>query len=70
MTTLKAHFDGKVLVPDEPVNLPLNCTLNVQVEAEKAPTAEQGEKTLLGLLDIAKKFPATRPRDGAEQHDH
>jgi hypothetical protein len=70
VTTLKAHFDGKVLVPEEPVDLPLNCTLNVQVEAEKAPTAEKGEKTLAGLLELAKKFPATGPVDGAEQHDH
>jgi len=32
MTTLKAHFDGKVLVPDEPVNLPVGCALKVRVE--------------------------------------
>lgn len=24
MIALKAHFDGKVLVPDEPLNLPVN----------------------------------------------
>ena len=28
MTVVKAHFDGKVLVPDEPVDLPLNCALS------------------------------------------
>lgn len=31
MTTLKAHFDGQVLVPEQPVELPTNCTLEVTV---------------------------------------
>ena len=29
--TLTAHFDGKVLVPDSPVKLPLNQPLKVSV---------------------------------------
>jgi hypothetical protein len=33
MTRLKAHFDGKVIVPDEPVDLPTNQKLIVHVEA-------------------------------------
>ena len=46
---LKAHFDGKVLVPDEPVNLPVNCALEVQVRSVDAlPTAG---KPLLKLLE-------------------
>jgi hypothetical protein len=35
MTTIKAHFDGKALIPEEPVELPQNCTLIVHVEAER-----------------------------------
>jgi hypothetical protein len=31
MTTLLAHFDGKVLVPDSPVKLPVNQPLKVSV---------------------------------------
>lgn len=31
MTTLRAHFDGRVLVPDEPVNLPQGRTLELVV---------------------------------------
>lgn len=31
MTTIRAHFDGHVLVPDEPVNLPEGRSLEVQV---------------------------------------
>ena len=33
MTTIRAHFDGRVIVPDEAVVLPLNEPLKVQVEA-------------------------------------
>jgi len=66
-TTLKAHFDGKVLVPDEPVELPRNCALKVSVEPLKA--AERS-KPLQSLLEAAKRHPATGPVDGAEQHDH
>ena len=31
MTTLTAHFDGRVLVPDEPVKLPVNQPLRISV---------------------------------------
>jgi hypothetical protein len=31
MTTLLAHFDGKVIVPDSPVKLPVNQQLKVSV---------------------------------------
>jgi len=31
MTTLTAHFDGHVIVPDTPVNLPVNQPLRVSV---------------------------------------
>ena len=29
MLTLRAHFDGKTIVPDEPVDLPVNQQLHV-----------------------------------------
>lgn len=31
MTTFKAHFDGKAIIPDEPVNFPVNEPLTIQV---------------------------------------
>ena len=66
---LKVHFDGRVLVPDEPVNLPVNCPLQVQVEPVKGPA--KAEKPLLKLLEVARKFPVPHgPADGAAQHDH
>jgi hypothetical protein len=69
MTTLTAHFDGKVLIPDEPVKLPMNCALKMQVEPVKQipPT----DKPLQRLVQVAKRFPmADGPSDGAAQHDH
>ncbi|MEX2212567.1 MAG: hypothetical protein WD768_00470 [Phycisphaeraceae bacterium] len=32
--TIKAHFDGKVLIPDEEVDLPVNQPLMVEVREE------------------------------------
>jgi hypothetical protein len=67
--TLKVHFDGKVLVPDEPVDLPVNCTLQVQVDPVQRPA--KAEKPLLKLAELARRFPVTHgPADGAAQHDH
>ena len=68
MTTLTAHFDGKVLIPDEPVGLPTDCALKVQVELIGGRSA--GDKPLEPLVELAKRFPVSGPRDGAAQHDH
>ena len=38
IVTIRAHFDGKVIVPDEPVDLPVNQPLKVQLR----PIAPQG----------------------------
>jgi hypothetical protein len=67
--TLRAHFNGKVLVPDEPVNLPVNCALEVQVKPLGALSTVANP--LVRLLALARKFPVTDgPADGAAQHDH
>lgn len=38
--TIKAHFDGKVIVPDEPVQLPVGQPITVHVEVSEAPFAD------------------------------
>jgi hypothetical protein len=35
-TTLRAHFDGKVIVPDEPVELPVGQPLRIEVYTASA----------------------------------
>jgi len=42
--TLRAHFDGKVIVPDETVTLPRNTPLTVHVETPEAADAGQGDR--------------------------
>ena len=38
MTTLQAHFDGRVLVPDGPVDLPKDRPLEIEVrEVPRGP---------------------------------
>ena len=48
MVPIKAHFDGKALIPDEPVDLPRDRTLILHVETEAAPSA--GEPMLRPVL--------------------
>lgn len=55
-TTIKAHFDGKVLILDEPVDLPLNQPLNLsiqpteaEIEAARAALDEQLRQEYLAL---------------------
>ena len=43
MTTLLAHFDGKVLVPDSPVKLPVNQPLKVSVSAVETNSEEEDD---------------------------
>jgi hypothetical protein len=67
MATLKAHFDGKALIPDGPVDLPLNCTLEIEVKPVK-----DKKVSLADLACQLEKLPANAnwPTDGATQHGH
>ena len=68
MKVLKAHFDGKVLVPKEPAEIAVNCALELAVR----PIESGQEKPLLDLLRGLETLPpnADWPPDGAAQHDH
>jgi hypothetical protein len=67
MTAIKAHFDGKVLVPEEPLHLPVNEPLNVYVEPSAADAAPLQEvaRALSELPDNQNT-----PADLATQHNH
>lgn len=61
--SITAHYDGKVLVPDEAVELPVGRPLRVRIEvAEASPR-------FADLLTLAADLPDA-PSDLAEQHDH
>jgi hypothetical protein len=63
-TVFTAHFDGQVLVPDEPVVLPIGAKLEVRVESSQPQRGQFSD-----LADFAADLPAS-PGDLAAQHDH
>ena len=65
MVSVRAHFDGQVFVPDEPVECPTGAPLRLTfAPADGAPLAE--------LARAAEAFPDDPdwPTDGAAEHDH
>lgn len=63
-TTILAHFDGKVLVPDEPVELPVGQPLRLHMEP-----ANGNPPRFNDLLRFAADLP-NAPTDMAAEHDH
>jgi hypothetical protein len=53
-TSLTAHFDGKVIVPDEPVELPMNASLRVQIARVETSDAAAFEESRTRILALAK----------------
>jgi len=51
--TIQAHFDGKVIVPDEPVRLPVDRPLKLwlgEPDARPAPTLDEWQQALDSLM--------------------
>jgi hypothetical protein len=72
MTThLRARYDGRVLVPEQPVDLPVGHPLEVQVVAVHEPD-RRAKGLLESLAELAETLPPNpdAPADGAAQHDH
>lgn len=76
-TDFSAHFDGRVLIPDEPVTLPIGAKLEVRVEPAKVQESADAVETsaaapLAALAALAGRQPANPnlPSDLAAQHDH
>lgn len=67
MVSIRAHFDGKVFVPDEPVALPPHAAVRLLVEQDAGD-----ERPLVDLAMIAAQFPddPSWPADGAAENDH
>jgi hypothetical protein len=55
MTTIKARFDGRVFVPEGPVDLPAGSW--VEIPAGPVKASESSERPLMKLLDLLDKFP-------------
>jgi hypothetical protein len=67
--TVNAHFDGRVIIPDEPLNLPPNQALIVQIEPVGG-TGELTKEPALTWLATNAAESLTQPTDLADQHDH
>lgn len=61
--TITAHYDGKVIVPDEPVQLPVGQPLRLHLELP------EGSPRFADFLRFAADLPDA-PKDLAAQHDH
>jgi hypothetical protein len=66
---IPAHFDGKVIVPDCPVDLPRNQALILQVEPVGATVDGVNGSSLQWLAEHAMDSPDL-PADLSHQHDH
>ncbi len=74
MVGIKAHFDGKVIVPDEPLDLPRGQRVTVHVDIDAAASSEgieppKAHSALQWMADHAVDDPSL-PTDGSYQHDH
>ena len=76
--TIKAHFDGKVFVPDQPVDLAAGESAEVTFSGRGVPADVQPppvtnpQYPLRDLVDWVETLPIDpeSPGDRAAQHDH
>ena len=66
---VSAHFDGKVIVPDEPLDLPLNQALIVQIQ-KVGGNGEMEQEHVLSWLAANAVESDTLPTDLSDHHDH
>jgi hypothetical protein len=69
MVTVSAHFDGKVIVPDEPLDLAPNQALIVQIQRVGGEAVPEDESALTWLAANAVDSEAL-PTDLADRHDY
>ena len=56
MTTFKAHFDGKTIIPDEPVSLPVNQPLTLDVNPTSGSTPASAQNRQAELLQFLEEI--------------
>jgi hypothetical protein len=68
MIQFNGHFDGRVITPDERVDIPTNTPLRITIEA--APSDQVPPVEWKRLLDLAADCAIEGPEDLAERHDY
>lgn len=66
--TVNAHFDGKAIIPDEPLDMPPNQALIVQIE--RVGPRKPVEESALSWLAANAVENDELPADLADRHDH
>ncbi len=74
MATVRAHFDGRVFVPESPVELPVGYMLEIAVPGPNATeadtsTASRNPAELVDKLESDCGL-VDGPEDWASEHDH
>lgn len=72
MIAIKAHFDGKVFVPDEPVKLPKGKSLKILIQVipkAKKATKKKGKSVLDRIMEHTIDDPSM-PTDFSYNFDH
>jgi hypothetical protein len=68
MVRFNGHYDGKVITPDEQVDIPVNIPL--QITIEPAQKRQSGHVDWTRLLELAGQCSIEGPDDLAETHDY
>jgi hypothetical protein len=69
MIAINAHFDGSVIVPDEPIDLPLDEALIVRIEPVQSSAPSAPDSALNWVVENAID-QLDLPSDLSEHHDH
>ena len=67
--TVTAHFDGKVIIPDEPLDLPPNQPLILQIQSVGGKDVSAEESSLAWIAANAVDSDVL-PVDLSDRHDH
>ena len=72
MTTIHAHFDGKVFVPESEVPIPVGTRVEIPLQTMGNAEATPFVDVLKVVSELNVRFPADpdTPCDLAAQHDH
>ena len=52
--SIRAHFDGRFIIPDEPVDLPVDAPLNIEVTAASPPAVHDQAEIGLKLAALGR----------------
>lgn len=73
MVALNGRYDGKVIVPDTPLDLPANQRVRISVEplppAEDAAPAERPRTDFSAWIGLARRADDDRPHDPGADED-